>query len=487
MDRTIIYGRVSTEDQLERYGLPTQLRACREYATNTGLTVVEEITDDGVSGTVLERPGLERLRKIVRERDVDVVLMLDVDRLSRELAHLLILKPEIERYARLEFVTAKFEDSPSGRMFFGIRGVIAQYERELTRERTMRGRKERARSGLIVGGRVPYGYGYKDGHLVEDRERAPVVRRIFAEYESGISMRGIALRLRESGVPSWSGRSWGKSSVGRILANETYAGVAHYGTLRREGKVLRRRDTAERISVSVPALVTREQWERVQARLAANLYVGRPSQNFLLRGVLHCARCGRKMSGENGRKSRSYRCQGRDPLRVNGERCRNHARVSELDVAVWNALSQTFTDAAFLRETLSSREAELRNIDPMKTEELRKRIAKLQRQEDTALIAVLDPDLAAERTKIKAHYKAITDERRRLETELSSIEKSQGNSGTESEWVEETVDAIREYMQNLTEPAAKQQFVRRLVRRAEWDGGEIRMYCLLVSKSVQTC
>jgi site-specific DNA recombinase len=324
MNRTAIYGRVSTEDQVERFGLPTQIRACREYADRNGLDVVAEITDDGISGTILDRPGFERLRRMARDREVGTVLMLDVDRLSRELSHLLILKPEIERHARLEFVTSKFEDSPSGRMFFGMRGVIAQYESELTRERTMRGRKERARSGLIVGGRVPYGYRYNDGKLVEDPDRAPIARRIFEDYEAGISMRGIAARLRESGALTWANTDrWGKSSVQRILLNETYAGVAHYGTHRREGKLLRLRDAAERIAVHVPALVSRDQWERVQTKLSANPYVGRPSLNFLLRGILFCAKCGRKMSGENSRKCRAYRCTGRDRLRVQGEVCQS--------------------------------------------------------------------------------------------------------------------------------------------------------------------
>jgi site-specific DNA recombinase len=355
MNNAVIYARVSTEDQLEKYGLPTQIRACREYAAKAGLTVIAEITDDGISGTILDRPGLGRVRQMARNRQFNVVVMLDVDRLSRDLAHLLILKPEVERTARLEFVTAKFEDSPSGRMFFGIRGVIGQYERELTRERTMRGRTERARSGLIVGGRVPYGYRYESGQLFEDPERAPIARRIYNEYDAGKSMRGIALGLRDAGAPTWSGRKWGKSSVGRILCNETYAGVAHYGTHKREGKLLKIRESADRISVAVPALVTREQWLRVQARLASNPYVGRPSLKFMLRGILHCAKCGRKMTGEISRKGRAYRCTGRDPLRHTGQICRSRVGVTSLDNAAWSVLASTFSNVTLLRQTLQSR------------------------------------------------------------------------------------------------------------------------------------
>jgi site-specific DNA recombinase len=476
-NRTIIYARVSTEDQLERYGLPTQIRACREYAARNSLTVTAVITDDGISGTILDRPGLEQVRRAARERQVDVVLMLDVDRLSRELAHLLILKPEIERTARLEFVAAKFEDSPSGRMFFGIRGVIGQYERELTRERTMRGRKERARSGLIVGGRVPYGYRYESGRLTEDPAQAPIARRIYAEYDAGQSMRGIAWGLRVSGAPTWKpGGKWGKSSVGRILENETYAGVAYYGTHRREGKLLRLRDAADRIALTVPALVNRDQWERIQARLAANAYVGRPSSTLLLRGVLFCAQCGRKMAGEYSSHNRSYRCTGRDPLKALGDLCRNRAQVEALDCAVWKTLSRTFTDSEFLRQTLQRRQAELHSIQPGQIEELRKRALRLRRKEESAMSLMLDPDLAADRKRIKEEYKAAADERRRLEGELANIEQSSQPEGLE--WLDVTVRAIRAFIENVT-PEMQQQFVRRLVHRAEWNGEELRMMCFL--------
>ncbi len=485
MTRAIIYARVSTEDQVEKYGLPVQLRACRDRAASGDLNIVEEITDDGVSGTIMERPGLNRLRQMVRSGSADVVLMLDVDRLSRELAHLLILKPEIERHARLEFVTAKFEDSPSGRMFFGIRGAIAQYERELTRERTMRGKRERARAGLIVGGRTAYGYTYAGGILHEDMERAPVVRRIFDSYDAGMSLRGITFALRTDGVPTWSGRKWGKSSVRRILANETYAGIAYYGAHRREGTVLRLREPSERIALATPALVSREQWERVQARLASNPMAGRPSTGFLLRGLLRCALCGRKMYGQRGRNERSYRCEGRDRLRHAENLCRNHVQAGRLDSAAWRAIVRTFADTSALQGAIAKREIELR-APGVNLDDLRQRIVRLKRKEDAALNAMLDPDLAAARSAIKAEYKASSQERRRLEADLAAYEAADRRRLPSSEWIEDTAATIRIFVVEMTEAAMRQQFVQRLVSRAEWDGEEIRMSCFVDAKLATT-
>jgi site-specific DNA recombinase len=485
MNRTLIYARVSTEDQAEKYGLSSQIRACQEFAKGR-LDVIGTITDDGISGVILDRPGLDKVRSMVRAGEVDTVLMFDADRLSRELAHLLILKPEIEKKARLEFVAAKFEDSPSGRLFFGIRGVIAQYEREQTRERTMRGKRERARSGLIVGGRVAYGYLYSIGVLSEDTGRAHTVRRIFALYDSGCSIRAIASRLREDGVPTYTGRKWGKSSVSRILQNETYAGVAHYGTHRRAGGNVRVLATSERIPVTVPALISREQWQRVQTRMGENAQVGRPTTTLLLRGILHCGACGRRMHGETGRKGKSYRCAGRDRLRTLAEPCTIHASAPAIDSAAWAAIRRIFTDAEYLRGLLRSREESLKAFDPAALDELRKRALKLKRKEETILSLMLDPDLTDRRSELKREYRAAADECRQVEAEIAAIEKANQAGRTSAEWLVAQLAEIREFVADLRDAALRQEFVRGLLQKAELIGDEIRMVLFIAAKSATT-
>jgi site-specific DNA recombinase len=476
MERTLIYARVSTEDQVEKYGLPVQLRACREFAAHRGFSVTEEICDEGISGATLDRPGLERLRKLVRDGAADVVLTYDVDRLSRELAQLLILKPEIEKGARLEFVNANFENSPSGRMFFGIRGVIAQYERELTRERTMRGRRERARAGLIVGGRVPYGYRYDAGRLVPDPERAEIAREIFRLYNAGQSMREIALYLRASRAPTWSGRQWGHSSVRRILVNETYAGTAYFGTHRREGKLLRLRQASERISLRVTPLIDRATWELAQARIAENPKVGRPSNAYLLRGSLYCS-CGRRMSGERSRKNYAYRCSGRDTLRFPGGPCRCSVSVPKLDAAVWAAITGELMDTAFARR-LIAKYGQPEN-DAGKLSMLRSSLCRLKAREDAALASMLDPDLQDVRSTFKSAYQKARAERQRIEAQITQTEEAGRWAKSTGEWIEESVSLLREYIQTRVTTEQRREFLAGLVSRAEWDGTELSLSCFL--------
>lgn len=93
--RALIYARVSTDAQAERgYSIPGQLRACREYASKTGATVIQEFTDEGISGAKTERPGLDRLRAMIVEGQADMVIANDRDRLARNLGFFLLLLEE---------------------------------------------------------------------------------------------------------------------------------------------------------------------------------------------------------------------------------------------------------------------------------------------------------------------------------------------------------------------------------------------------------
>ena len=90
---------MSTDEQVERFGLSSQLTELRAFAVKQGWTIATggEFVDDGFSGADLERPALTRLREAARLRVFDAILIHDVDRLARRLAHQLLLVEEFER------------------------------------------------------------------------------------------------------------------------------------------------------------------------------------------------------------------------------------------------------------------------------------------------------------------------------------------------------------------------------------------------------
>ncbi len=133
--KAALYARVSTDKQAEKYGIPSQLEALRKKCTEKGWDPVfdgdkDAFIDDGYSGADLDRPALNRLRQAAKEGRIDMVLCYDPDRLSRKLYHQMILADEFEKQGiKLEFITQEMGTSPEDRMFFNMRGLVAEYER----------------------------------------------------------------------------------------------------------------------------------------------------------------------------------------------------------------------------------------------------------------------------------------------------------------------------------------------------------------------
>src|SRR5918911_4274233 len=183
-EKAILYARVSTDEQARSgYSLAQQLEALREYAASEGYEVLEEVMDPGQSGASLERPGMDRVRDLVADGGVAIVLAQDRDRFAREPAYHYLLRKEFEEHGcRIRALNDRGDESPEGELTDGILDQLAKYERAKIAERTRRGKLRRAREGKIVAGhRVKYGFKYtasKDAYEV-DEERMRVVRHIF--------------------------------------------------------------------------------------------------------------------------------------------------------------------------------------------------------------------------------------------------------------------------------------------------------------------
>jgi Site-specific recombinases, DNA invertase Pin homologs len=137
--KALIYARVSTShhNQNPQVQIEEMRRACkaREWS------VTEEIVDHGYSGSTDNRPGLKRLMALVRAREVDVIVVVKMDRLFRSLKHLVSTLEEFEKIG-VKFVALKDNvdySTPAGRFFVQILGSLGEFERSLLRERTMMG------------------------------------------------------------------------------------------------------------------------------------------------------------------------------------------------------------------------------------------------------------------------------------------------------------------------------------------------------------
>lgn len=382
--RAALYARVSTDRQTEKYGLEAQLVGLRKRAQERGYDLVADgdrdaFVDDGFSGGDLNRPAIGRLRRAVANGQVDVVLCYDPDRLSRSLKDQLLVTDEFEHAGRLEFLTQEMDASPEGNLFFAIRGAVSEFEKEKIRERTQRGKQEKARQGQVVNpGLLPAWLTSGDaGRTVQVvPEWATIACDVYRWFtEEGLSLRAICQRLYDLDVqtPSGRGTRWQPCTVKRWLSNAAamgeYRQLATVSTAPRRPQAgathhrTSRTDPTRGVVVPVPPIIPRETWEIAQHRLRDNLTFSRRNARrfYLLRGLLFCSACDGRMAGFTPRDGvRRYRCgSSGSAYRVDGRRrCDAPVQVKadDIEAEVWDRVTALFLNPAALEEELGRRQ-----------------------------------------------------------------------------------------------------------------------------------
>lgn len=149
--RVGLYGRVSTTNHGQDSEM--QLRELREYCQRRGWEIAREYVDNGVSGSKDSRPELNRLMLDAKQRKLDTILVWKLDRFGRSLRHLVNALAELEATG-VAFVSLKDAidlSTPAGRLMFGVIGAMAEFERDLIRERVRAGIRNARAKGHRVG------------------------------------------------------------------------------------------------------------------------------------------------------------------------------------------------------------------------------------------------------------------------------------------------------------------------------------------------
>ncbi|MBE0425767.1 MAG: recombinase family protein [Nitrospirae bacterium] len=181
--RAALYARCSTSDKGQDPEL--QLAPLREYCQRRDLAISGEYIDNGISGTKDRRPELDRLLDAARKRQVDLILVWKLDRFGRSLKQLVTALDELSNLG-IGFIS--YQDNidlttPQGRLMFHIIGAMAEFERELIRERVKAGIENARRKGKRLGRKA----------------LAPIVSdKVIALRQDGFSYRDIARKLEVS-------------------------------------------------------------------------------------------------------------------------------------------------------------------------------------------------------------------------------------------------------------------------------------------------
>ena len=459
MKMAAIYARVSSEQQREENTIASQTASLIEFAKSHDLEVPKEwvFEDEGYSGATLERPGLERVRDLAAEGQIQVALAYSPDRLSRKYAYQILLIEEFARHGvETVFVKSPQGDSAEDQLLVQFQGMIAEYERAQILERSRRGKRHRAQAGEVsVMSGAPYGYRYirktdeMPAAYVVDEAEARIVRRVYEMYTvEGLSIGEITRRLNTEGVPARKASRWERSVVWGVLRNPAYRGVACFGKTRisartRVMRPQRRRGTTtpsitaghqrpreEWIEIPVPALVTEESFARAQELLYQNKIRSRrrtiaPS---VVQGLVSCAKCGYALSRTStqttARKIHYYKCIGSDSWRkLGGPVCDNGRFIRQefLDQIVWTEVIRLLEEPALIHQELDRRLAAARTSDPTAKREqsLQRELTHVGKGIERLLTAYQEGLLSLE--QLRERMPALRHRQQTLSAELQAI------------------------------------------------------------------
>lgn len=227
--RALGYLRVSTKQQIYKYGFPAQKEQITAYAKEHGYEIVDWF-EENLTGYSEERPEMSKI--LQGNYDVDYLIVAKSDRFARNIEYYYALKLQLRRIG-IELVSVNEDFGSMGVLKPAMEALVASYaeiERITINQRTSGGRETKRRIGGYCGGSVPYGYDVANGSLVINPKQAKVVRNIYEMRDSGMSLRSICDELNKLGFKSSRGGNFNPSTVKVILDNEnTYKGMYRYG------------------------------------------------------------------------------------------------------------------------------------------------------------------------------------------------------------------------------------------------------------------
>ena len=320
--RAIAYIRESTEEQGHGFSPDAQRESIRRFVPENNLELIGEYCDFHSGWRKSEaRPEFQRLMADAAEAKFDVVLVFHTSRFARNQVEARRYKQLLRERLGIRVISVSQpmgEDhtDPSAFLAESIHEMFDEYYSVSLSFWTRSGLKEKARQGHLVGS-LPWGYvrDLATKLAVPDPARAPLVLQLFERYATGQeSDRTLAAWLNATGARTARGRQFGKDTVREMLCNAAYAGY-----------VSGLRDKSRAIKGLHEAIVTDELFDRVQEVRGWRTRVvkpGPPSDEYLLRKLLRCERCGARMHGTRGSKTavRRYMCSTRRYGHSCGER-----------------------------------------------------------------------------------------------------------------------------------------------------------------------
>jgi len=375
-------------------------------------------------------------------REIDVIVVLRLDRLGRDLADTATAYKLFQSYGCILLAGDDITDNtPVGEFMRGILLCQNQYHARITASRVMQSEIHNVKRGTSAGGVAPFGLMMVDKHYELSPTEAPVVKEIFAMAARGKSYKVIIDTLTSKGFKTRKGRKFSNSTLNTLLRNEKYCGTYLYN--RKDGKKKKHRVLIEsfdevRNENAIPPIISKATFDKVQELLNGRATC-RPNLNshseYVLTGKLFCKACGCSMSGisncggRNKTRIRTYACPNHSSKR--GNACKTKAiNADYLETALKNAVADMINDHLTNADNLGTVLKSAKSTFEKELVDAKKRILSLEDSISNLLnkAATASPALAERYEKeaettlgVEAGYRARQTELEALLTAIDSL------------------------------------------------------------------
>ncbi|MFB5758892.1 recombinase family protein [Paenibacillus medicaginis] len=389
--KALVYARVSTDGQVDNYSIESQIERCIDFGKQKDIEENEMLVlvEDGESGDNPNRPMINYALFLLEYGIGDHVIFLHPNRMSRFLNLQTQLSNRIWALGKdFWFVEFDFDKSnPESMLNFNIQGSIAEYNKAKILADTKRGRITKVKNGKIPGLNRIYGYTYDteiDTLVVNEEEKAVYLKMVDMLLNKNYSCSKIARELSLRNIAAPSSDRWYQTTVSRILKNETYTGNYYFGKTQviknldgTKQQVAQSRD--EWRTIPVLAYISQETYKHILSKLKIlnKKTSGRPTENYLLRGIVRCGRCGGAVSSGVTSKTKSglikyYACQNKAKKSFavgTGESnliCRGRNwRVDYVDKFMWDYVLNIIKKPEEFIEKIIQRQADTHQSDEL--------------------------------------------------------------------------------------------------------------------------
>ena len=490
--KAAVYTRYSSENQSEK-SIEDQVRVCRNYAKGNNFTIEEKhiYVDEALSGSLINRPGLQALEKAAENKEFEAVIVDDLSRLSRSNHQMLTLVLKFNYYqvkiiSVSDGITTEDENSKLG---IQVRGLINELYLDDLRKKTARGLEGQKLRGFSAGENV-YGYRTKPkGELKLNRkgqakyegmihvinpEEAEIVKRIFQEFANGKSIHKITIKLNEERISTKRNMrgGWNISTVSRILKNEKYIGNWNW----RKSKTVRDPMTGKKKKVDRPekdliplhrndlVIIDRELWGKVQNRLnelkgtwpisnkkkfyQQKSYV-HTSPTHLFSGLMKCNSCKGAIVLISGKGSGYYGCYNAKRKTCDNKLLIPRKRIERTIIDELKNKILTAENLEYIYKNVERTAAEGLNEVPELIKKKKAQFDKIRQEIENYLNFIKIGNFSK---AISEALSAAEKKNEGLKQEISSLEFQKENNfkAPPKEWIDYRLDKLRETLNKNT-------------------------------------